>query len=277
MFRKTATSHISNMVHQHHGSRIIEFGAKLCQLYLRSYWNERYYALESNGELLVLNALAQVYGRGSGVVAFDVGANVGDYAERILQTMPEAKVHCFEIVPSIHEHLHTRWRCHPAVVVNGFGLSDQDADVDVTFYPDSPTEGRIHALRRDMRMEIVTSHVRPGDDYMADQGIDRVDFLKVDTEGHEMFVLRGFSKALSEGRVTTIQFEYGTTWLAARTLLRDVYDLLLPLGYKIGRLFPDGVRFKDYHLDDEHFRMGNYIAVKANREDLIRALEQWRF
>ena len=271
---KRASDRVASMIRNRHGSRLMRFGAKLCRWYLRAYWNERYYDAQSNGELLVLNALAKTYGQGSGVVAFDVGANRGDYAQAILEALPEAKVHCFEIVPSIHEGLETRWRDHTGVVVNDFGLSDRAGDVGVTFYPNSQTEGRIHALRGTMPTEIVTGHVRRGDDYLAEQGIDRVDFLKIDTEGHELFVMSGFAKVLSEGRVTTIQFEYGSTWLAARTLLSDVYDLLSPMGYRIGRLFPDGAQFKEYRpFEDEHFRMGNYIAVRADREDLIGDLE----
>jgi FkbM family methyltransferase len=248
-------------------------GARLSHWFLNSYWNERYYEPATNGELFVLNTLAETYGRGRSVVAFDVGANLGLYSEAILQAMPEAKIHCFELVPSIHEHLQARWRGHPAVTVNGFGLSDREVELDVTFYPDSPTEGRIHAARRNMRTESVTGRVCRGDDYLARHGIDRMDFLKIDTEGHELFVLKGFERALAEGRVTVIQFEYGTTWLPARTLLSDAYDLLSPLGYRIGRLFPDGVRFKAYDFSqDEHFRVGNYIAVLGDREDLIRRL-----
>ena len=185
---------ISNLIRQHHGNALIELGAECCRLYLKAYWNERYYTLQSNGELLVLNALAQVYGRGGDVVAFDVGANVGLYSEAILQSMPEATVHCFEIIPAICEDLHSRWLGNPAVAINDFGLSDQTANVDVSYFPDAPTEGSIQTRKHFERTEIVTGHVQRGDDYMADQGIDTVDFLKIDTEGHELFVLEGSPK-----------------------------------------------------------------------------------
>ncbi|MBL6082474.1 FkbM family methyltransferase [Belnapia sp. T18] len=271
--KQLAASYVTELVRKRHGNRLAELGARMSQWFLNSYWNERHYDLKTNGELLALNILAETYGRGQEVVAFDVGANLGLYAEAILQVMPKAKIHCFELVPSIQEQLKDRWRGHPAVTVNGFGLSDREVELDVTFYPDSQTEGRIHAMRRAMRTEMVTGRVCRGDDYLARHGIDRLDFLKIDTEGHELFVLKGFERTLAEGRVTAIQFEYGTTWLPARTLLSDAYNLLSPLGYKIGRLFPDGVRFKAYDFpQDEHFRMGNYIAVASEREDLIQRL-----
>jgi hypothetical protein len=45
--------------------------------------------------------------------------------------------------------------------------------------------------------------------------------------------------------------------------LREAYQLLEPFGYTIGRLYPDGVDFKPYEYQDDHFRMGNYVAIAA--------------
>lgn len=267
------TGQLARIIRNHHGRRPVAFGAALCDWYLRAYWNERHYDLGSNGEALLLDRLSRVHGQGAGVVALDVGANVGDYAEAVLRRMPQARVHCFEIVPSVHAELRARLGHEPAAVLNGFGLSDRDAEVAVSYYPDSRTESRIDALPRTMRTEVITGRIRRGDDYLAEQGIERVDLLKIDTEGHELSVLRGFGQALAQGRITVIQFEYGTTWLAARALLHDAYEALAPHGFAIGRLFPDGVLFRDYNpFRDEHFRMGNYVAVTRSRTDLIEAI-----
>jgi hypothetical protein len=39
-------------------------------------------------------------------------------------------------------------------------------------------------------------------------------------------------------------------------------ELAEPLGYAVGRLFPNHVAFKGYEYSDDNFRMGNLIAAK---------------
>ena len=59
-----------------------------------------------------------------------------------------------------------------------------------------------------------------------------------------------------------IQFEYGDTWLPAASTLEAAHAFLTSCGYKVGRLYPNHVAFKTYSYADDHFRMGNIIAVK---------------
>src|SRR5580704_8550002 len=44
------------------------------------------------------------------------------------------------------------------------------------------------------------------DAFMAESGIDRVDLLKIDTEGHDLAVLKGARNALRDRRIKMIQF-----------------------------------------------------------------------
>ena len=90
---------------------------------------------------------------------------------------------------------------------------------------------------------------------------------------HEIAVLQGFEKVLSETQIKVIQFEYGTTWIPPKQFLHEVYTMLEPLGYQIGRLYPDGVFFKPYdRIEDDHFRMGNYVAVHDKYMPIITSL-----
>ena len=95
-------------------------------------------------------------------------------------------------------------------------------------------------------------------------GWPAIDFLRLDVEGHEVDVLTGFAGTLDSSRAPgVIQFEYGMTYIPARHTLHEVYGKL-GSRYAIGRLCPDGVDFKEYDAVDDHFRMGNYIAVRRD-------------
>jgi hypothetical protein len=100
-----------------------------------------------------------------------------------------------------------------------------------------------------------------GDTYCAENSIDRINFLKIDTEGHEMAVLAGFARMLAEKRVEIIQFEYGGTWLDSRTQLLDAFELLSRYGYILGKLHPRGIKvYPRYSQALETFRYSNYVA-----------------
>ena len=207
---------------------------------------------------------------------FDIGANEGSYTRHVLSVAPQSRVHCFEIVPQTRALLASDLASVPGVVLAEHGLSDTPGFVDVEVGADT-TQSRVATsvpapgVAPDAAP--VACRVERGDDYLADAGVDVVDFMKVDTEGHEMSVLRGFSESLAEGRIRVVQFEYGTTWVGPGRLLREAYELLTPYGFQIGRMYPDGIFFKSYErLEDDHFRMGNYLAVRDDNRSLIDAL-----
>ena len=62
-----------------------------------------------------------------------------------------------------------------------------------------------------------------GDDYADGHGITHIDFLKVDAEGADHLVLRGFERLLRAGRIDVVQFEYARFALTTHFLLADFY------------------------------------------------------
>lgn len=227
--------------------------------YLRAWYNENRWGLENNGEAFVLARFGR-WAEGRRVTVWDVGAHVGDWSEATHKMVPFATVHSFEIIPEIASTLtDTEWRS-----AHAFGLSDAEGTVDVHWNKGHKTESSINpraesATYRTSPVEVIQCQVRAGDKLVDELGYP--DFLKIDTEGHEASVLRGFSETLRSTRAPAlIQFEYGTTYVPSGTTLRDIYSLLP--GYSIGRLYPDYVDFKSYEYSDEHLRMGNMIATR---------------
>ena len=76
--------------------------------------------------------------------------------------------------------------------------------------------------------------------------------------------MKGMTRMLSEGRVKTIQFEYGGCALDAGITLGDIWQLLEPLGFVFFKLHSRGARrVAEYHRDLETFRYSNWIARLA--------------
>lgn len=247
--------------------------AQASQKFLRAYYNEDFYDGAKNGEDRIVDVLAAAT-EGVDFVAIDAGAHRGFWTALVLEQIPTATVFCSELVSPIRDNLTARFASNPGVQVLDFGLSSTSAKVDVTH---NLTHDSTNSIQPDAQSKyfrgselvVLNERVDTGDNLVAAQAIERIDMLKIDVEGHEVDVIQGFATTLgSASAPRVIQFEYGDTFLPFRHTLREIYDLLCHHGYVIGRVYPDRVAFKDYELSDDHFRMGNYVAVKA--KDTLR-------
>ena len=57
--------------------------------------------------------------------------------------------------------------------------------------------------------------------------------------------------------------------LTTRVFLADFHAWFAARGYRVGKLYPEGVAFKDYDLDDEDFTGPNYIACRDELTEVI--------
>jgi hypothetical protein len=90
--------------------------------------------------------------------------------------------------------------------------------------------------------------------------IKRIDYLKLDIEGHEYKALLGAKRMLAEKRITFIQFEFGECNIDSRTFFRDFYNLLND-NYNFYRIVSNGItRINEYTTDLETFATINYLA-----------------
>ena len=111
-----------------------------------------------------------------------------------------------------------------------------------------------------------------GDDYVRANNIGMIDFLKIDVEGMEASVLRGFSTMFQERRIRLVQFEYNTTNIVSKFLLRDAYQFFEGFGYCVGKLYPNHVEFRDYHYRHEDFCGPNMVAARKEDKEMLQLL-----
>ncbi len=216
------------------------------------------YDPRSNGEEFLLR---DVLAPKNPSMIFDVGANDGAWALLAAQYCKRAKIHAFEIVPSTAEIGARNVAGESRIVYNSVGLADYSGSMPVRSFADH-THSTTLDYPHDAPFETVKGRVAVGDDYCGGNDIGRIDLLKIDVEGAENKVIAGFSQMLRQRRIEMIQFEYGRANILTKFLLKDWYDLLAPMGYKIGKLYPDYIDFKDYDLRDEDFIGPNYVAMK---------------
>jgi FkbM family methyltransferase len=245
----------------------IRMFARGCEGFLRCYNNVNY-DFNSNGEARVLRLLGT---RSIGCI-FDVGANVGDWLLLARRWCPSAHIHAFEIVPDTFSTLQRRSSSSPAVTLNPIGLAEQPGRVEVIHCLDDSGLSSVIPWPHGKQSTTLSCQVVTGDDYCADHHIDHIDLLKLDIEGAELPVLRGFRRMLCAGAINVIQFEYGYVNILPKFLLKDLVEFLTAHGYVVGKMFPTYVDFRPYDLKDEDFMGPNYCAVRQSRQDLIALL-----
>ena len=262
---------IGRLVGRHRQHLVARALAGVCRRYQSWYGNVNY-DLESNGEGFVLDTLAGFSPR----VIFDVGANVGDWSQAAASRCPGAVVLAFEIAPPTFEILRERTRHVRAIECRPFGLSDGDGTVSLRHFAGAPALTTASEYPHPLPSISIEGKTRRGDDYAAEAGVERIDFLKIDVEGMEEHVLRGFSAMFEREAIDVVQFEYGRVNILNHFLLRDAYDFFKARGFAVGKIYPSYVDFRDYALADEDFLGPNFLACRVARPDYVRALGRSR-
>jgi FkbM family methyltransferase len=250
--------------------------AGFCEQALHA-WRNQQYDVERNGEAALLARLRPFAPR----LLIDVGANVGDWSLAACQALPDAVVHAFEIAETTAATLIRNTAGYDSrIVINRLGLGETEGEITLYMLPQADTATstlrEVAALcvadQGLTEMVEIAAQITTGDAYLQRTGIRHVDLLKIDVEGAEFQVLAGFAGAFADGAIDIVQFEYGRLNLATRQFLGDFWRFFTDRGFVVGKLYPEGVAFKEYDLDDEDFMGPNYIACRSARTDIIQAL-----
>lgn len=139
-------------------------------------------------------------------VVLDVGANCGAATVLFAATYPDAHVHAFEPGTEQVRLLKDNTRAFPNVQVHAFGLHDSDQQVPLYHGAfDSATASIIQSDDTSAESEPVLLRSAAG--WLGERSIDRVDILKLDTEGCELPILTDVGDALvSEIKVIYVEY-----------------------------------------------------------------------
>lgn len=195
---------------------------------------------------------------------FDVGSNIGEWTKMARNYHPNATIHMFEIVPETYQKMLTNINIDEKMIPNSFGLLDKSGPVPMKH---KITYDALSTIVTDLRLDEsipITGLAFSGDEYVESRRINKIDYLKIDTEGAEGKVFKGFENTLKQGKVKMLQFEYSFVCILTKWMLIDSYKFLEPLGFKLGKLCKDHIQFHDYTLLDETFKGPEYVAVHEN-------------
>lgn len=146
-----------------------------------------------------LEMISKILIRYSNVTTIDIGANIGNHT--LLFSKLSDRVYSFEPVPEIFNILKKNIdqnNIKNVICINS-GLSNESIDSTICVQ----TNGNIgqSSLEYDFTDGIREKiHLEKGDDTLSQLGIDRIDFIKIDVEGHEKKVIEGIKESLLKFR-----------------------------------------------------------------------------
>jgi len=177
----------------------------------------------------------------AGGVAIDVGANYGEWTLQMARAVgPAGRVIAFEPVARLSDSM------DKTLAVNGLknatvirkAASNGAGEVSFTHNQDHSGKSGIGVDAGADQSESLTIPATPLDAVAEEQNLDRLDFLKIDVEGHEFEVLEG-ARATLERFGPALVLEAGNEAAEARA---KIADLLQSCGYTpVGMIEAGGI------------------------------------
>jgi FkbM family methyltransferase len=229
----------------------------------------------SNGERMVFE---NIINSPTGGAILEVGAHDGSHTVAMIGAMRRYRgrvhtIHSFE--PSAANA--ARWidtiakaGADECVVLNRAACSDSSGEAILRCRPGGGRNGFHETYAGTEGESTETVRTAALDEYAREAGLSELLLLKIDTEGHDLRVLRGALELLQSKQIQYVQFEYNSAWIASRHFLKDAFDLLLPLGYHIGKIHKTFIeRFIEWDYRLEWFEHTNFVAWVANIHPLF--------
>ena len=208
-------------------------------------------------------------------VAVDIGCNVGLYSRALLEGDPSLKVYAFDPSPAPAPAMRALVEAFPGrldFIPKGVGAESgrksfyfsEKASFLGSFVKEIE---EIHYVDNDQAAEV---DIVALDEYFAGKNApERIDFIKIDTEGYEEEVLKGARKTIETYRPKAIQIEFNWHHLFVGSTMYSI-AAQLP-GYKLYQLLPDWIAERNpTHPFNNMFVYSNFVFLLPEAVDRMK-------
>ncbi|MES2587400.1 MAG: FkbM family methyltransferase [Bacteroidota bacterium] len=191
----------------------------------------------------------------------DIGANQGELSLFASKKIKNGKIICFEPVSTNFKKLIQNIELNQLknIELNQFGLSDKNAELPI--YTDASNntggvnEGLSTLFKSDSKNQLEETIILKVFDEIYFDNLNRLDFIKIDIEGSELFALKGMKKTLEKFKPEILIEINDDCFNSAGYSSHDILDFLESFGYLPYKIF----RGKLIKHHGEFNNWGNYI------------------
>lgn len=181
---------------------------------------------------------------------FDLGANVGAWTVLMNTVNPQARVHSFEPNQNTYGLLEKNIKKNNCrnVLLNLAAVSDTEGQLTFQVPLNASIYGRVAPMVEGSDSEgrfanansFQVPSIRLGK-YCQEIGIDEIDFLKIDVEGHELAALKGLEPLVSQRKVKAIYMEtIKENHDRMGTRFSELLDFISDCGYRFHTISENG-------------------------------------
>ncbi len=244
-----------------------KFNLILLKLILKSIGYQNYGNYNFTGEKSFVKSIKKFNPK----VCVDIGAHTGSYTKLIINEL-DCKVISFE--PNKYSFL--KLKKLKSIFSNkiypfNYAITNQNKNLYL-YYGDrlsqlaslSKNLSKINFIKNSNKNKILVKGITLDNFFNKHKNkFSRIDFIKIDAEGHEFEVLQGAKKVIKKFKPNFIQLEFNWHQLLKSKTLLDFQELLL--NYEAHRILPFSgsvVKIDLYRPENNIFHLSNIVFIK---------------
>lgn len=168
----------------------------------------------------------------------DIGANEGQFAHKMLKTLPGVTLHCFEPLRDAFNILKTGLEGEKNVFLHPYALGDSNTQSDIilnnysassSFLSLGSTHKENFETATEARAETVV--IKRLDDVAASLDIKGELFIKIDVQGFEDHVINGGRRLMEKAKIVMLELSFEELYVG-QPLFDTIYGLMKELGFR---------------------------------------------
>jgi len=198
-------------------------------------------------EKKIINQLKRVFLNKKTISVIDIGAHKGEYISSIIKNFNISKAYCFEPNPKVFKILNNKISLNKKIELLNYGASNNSGNILFNENIESSSSSinelnknsnyykkkffllnflGLNEVTKKIEIKVVTLS-----DFILENNINKIDLLKIDTEGHEFQVLSGLKDKMH--MINLIHFEHHFDDMIIKDYkLTDIHNLLIKKGFK---------------------------------------------
>jgi FkbM family methyltransferase len=167
-------------------------------------------------------------------VLFDVGANIGQTTLSMLEAFTAPRIRAFEPSPATFDTLRRNVSQRPGVTVEHLAIGDTRGKAPFHVTSQHSVNDSLLAPVWQAGGSVVDVDVDTVDGYCARSGVERIDLLKIDTQGFDLRVLHGARDMLASRRIRLYSCEANMRPMyEGQATLRELLQFADEVGYSL--------------------------------------------
>ena len=195
------------------------------------------------------------------VRVFDVGANIGQSARKFSSMFPMAEINSFEPVKSTYTQLLSNTKHLPQVKCFNLAFGAERGVGEMVLGEESANNAlrNPHSISPANSKAVEKVQIETLDEFCEAQQVERISYLKIDTEGADLNVLRGAPKLLEKGLINIIQVEAGMN--RRNTTHVHAQEFMTFLEERSYFLFGVYDQVREWPTKEPHLRRANLVFI----------------